>query len=611
MSCLTRSTLLLPLGLKKKVFFLSAGNLPQLDGRGLPPGRTVQEVDKNLLLDPIGDHFRHDQHFATGAIDPGRVSAVINEIVDFCYLDFISMVASLSPDGLLEELVLRHESNVSSAFRAKLLTATRIACFGQAPEFLKEFSEGLSQHSEAAVAGRFLIEYVTATPPKGLRPMSLSMYDALLARAAIITTYGMLSDIVHFQIARVDVDMLGAGRLGFRPDQYRAAMRDYRMRFAATQASESAARFRRQWQDAAPVDNEWRNEVETATQAEFGLPLSKLVELLSFAIELGLYRPPIVRMRYEDVVANFAAREGWNKQMVEDAIKMFLYRPRANFLKPGNGYRAEDVYPWRYGRRLSYLRRPFLVEEQDGTWLVWGHRHVKEAHHYLLQTCFGGRMQASSDAMKGLVSRYANREGEVFNDDVADRLEAKPTLWVRRRLKKIGRGKTAILPPGDIDVLVIDVSRTSIYVLECKNLAFARTPFELAAELRALTESTEHSRSLIAKHQRRVVWLKEHLDIVIKWANLDPSKTWSVHSAVVVDEHAMSPKLQDVGEPVFSIEDLREDQDDFGLNVLCTTTYVPYPTGTADRRKTEARLVLTVKFCASQLLLFQGPSLTT
>ena len=54
----------------------------------------------------------------------------------------------------------------------------------------------------------------------------------------------MLSDIVHFQIARVDVDMLGAGRLGFRPDQYRAAMQDYRMRFAAAQATRAAERFR-------------------------------------------------------------------------------------------------------------------------------------------------------------------------------------------------------------------------------------------------------------------------------------------------------------------------------------------------------------------------------
>lgn len=571
-----------PLGLKKKIFFLNAGNVPQLDGRGLPHPRPVQEVDKNLLLDPIGEHFRHDRHFAVGPIDSARVPAVINEIVSFCFQQFTEMVASLSPDGLLEWIVLRHESNVSSATRAKLLMATRVACFGQSPEFLKEVSDGLAEQSEAAVAGRFLIEYVAARPPKGLRPMSLSVYDALLARAAIITTYGMLSDIVYFEIACVDVDMLGAGRLGFRPDQYRAAMQDYRMRFAAAQATQAADRFRRHWQQPTPANDEWRQEVETATQAEFGFPLSKLVELLSFAIEMGLRNPPIVRMRYEAAVAAFATQDGWDRQQVEAALEMFLYRPRGNFLRPGNGYRAEDVYPWRYGRRLSYLRRPFLVEELDGTWLIWGHRHMKEAHLYLLQTCFGGRMQATSDAMKALVSRHANREGEAFNDEVADRLAERPALVVYRRLKKIGTGKRSIQPPGDIDALVIDVERGRIYVLESKNLAFARTPFELAAELRALTETTPQHRSIIEKHQRRVVWLRANLNAVISWAKLDLAKKWEVHSAVVVDEHAMSPKLQDVGEPVFSLGELREDQADFGLQALCTVAYTPYPTDGAD-----------------------------
>ena len=571
-----------PLGLKKKIFVLNAGNVPQLDGRGLPHPRPVQEVDKNLLLDPIGDHFRRDQHFVVGPIDPARTPAVINEIVSFCFQQFTEMVASLSPEGLLEWIVLRHESNVSSATRAKLLMATRVACFGQSPEFLKEVSDGLSEQSEAAVAGRFLIEYVAARPPTGLRPMSLGVYDALLARAAIITTYGMLSDIVHFEIARVDVDMLGAGRLGFRPDQYRAAMQDYRMRFAAAQATQAADRFRRHWQQPTPANDEWRQEVETATQAEFGFPLSKLVELISFAVDMGLRNPPIVRMRYEDAVAAFATQDGWDRQQVEDALEMFLYRPRGDYLKPGDGYRAEDVYPWRYGRRLSYLRRPFLVEELDEAWLVWGHRHMKEAHLYLLQTCFGGRMQATSDAMKALVSRHANREGEAFNDEVADRLAEKCSLAVHRRLKKIGSGNGSIQPPGDIDVLVIDEDRGRIYVLECKNLAFARTPFELAAELRALTETTPQRRSMIEKHQRRVVWLRANLDTVISWAKLDPAKQWEVHSAVVVDEHAMSPKLQDVGEPVFSLDELMEDQTDFGLGTLCSTTYTPYPTHEAN-----------------------------
>jgi len=102
----------------------------------------------------------------------------------------------------------------------------------------------------------------------------------LLARAAIITTYGMLSDIVHFEIARVDVDMLGAGRLDSARSIPRA-MQDYRMRFAVAQATQAADRFRRHCSSPPPASEDWRQEVETATQAEFGFPLSKLVELLS------------------------------------------------------------------------------------------------------------------------------------------------------------------------------------------------------------------------------------------------------------------------------------------------------------------------------------------
>src|ERR1019366_3152940 len=117
-----------PLGLKKKVFYLDLGRMPQLDRRGLPRPRHVQEVDKNALLDPIGEHFREDQHFEVGPIEAARVPKVVNDIVKFCYDEFTAIVASLSPEGLLEWLVAHHESNVSSTANSRLTMATRIAC---------------------------------------------------------------------------------------------------------------------------------------------------------------------------------------------------------------------------------------------------------------------------------------------------------------------------------------------------------------------------------------------------------------------------------------------------------------------------------------------------
>jgi hypothetical protein len=564
-----------PLGLKKKVFYLDLGRVPQLDRRGLPHERHVQEVDKNALLDPIGDHIRSEQQFEVGPIESKRVPRVINEIVAFCYQQFRAIVASLSPESLLEWLVARHEANVSAAAYAQLTMATRMACFGRSPEFLQQAADAFSDASEAAVAGRFLIEYVSAQPPSGLRPISLSAFDALLGRAAIITSYGMVSDIVHFDIAKIEVDMLATGRLGFPQDQYRAAMHEYRLRFAAAQAAGAEERFRRNWKEPGEVDAEWRSQVEHATQAEFGFPLSELVELLTFAIEMGLQNPPLIRMRYDDVVVALAQRNGWNEHKVRTALDLFVSRPREDFFKPGRDYTKEDVYPWRYGRRASYLRRPFLFEESEGAWLIWGHRHMKDAHRYLLQTCFGGRMQAQSDDMKVLVSRHANREGQAFNDTVADRLEQVPDFVVKRKVKKVGRGMRSIQPPGDIDVLVFDKTNAAIYVLECKNLALARTPYELASELRDLTESTLQRRSIIEKHRRRVVWVTQNLDAVLEWAEMDSARTWTVRSAIIVDEPVMSPKLRDLGEPVFSIDDLREGEPGLGLSALCTATFMP------------------------------------
>ena len=177
--------------------------------------------------------------------------------------------------------------------------------------------------------------------------------------------------------------------------------------------------------------------------------------------------------------------------------------------------------------------------------------------------------------MKALVSRHANREGEVFNDEVANRLEQVPRMVVRRRVKKVGSGSQAIQPPGDIDVLAFNTLTGTIYVLECKNLAFARTPFELASELRALTESTPHHKSIIQKHQRRVQWVTNNLAQILAWALLEGNELWTVRSAVVVDAPVMSPKLRDLGEPVFSFTDLSDDAPDLGLDALCTIVFTP------------------------------------
>jgi hypothetical protein len=185
------------------------------------------------------------------------------------------------------------------------------------------------------------------------------------------------------------------------------------------------------------------------------------------------------------------------------------------------------------------------------TWLIWGHRHVRDAQRYLLQTCFGGRLQAVSGEMKALVSRHANRGGEAYSmtrwRTGSNRL---PKMVVRRRVKKVGSGGQAIQPPGDIDVLAFNtLTRTRSMCWNARIWPLRELLLSSRQRLRGLTESTPHHKSIIQKHQRRVQWVRENLahdpglgDALME-GNRGPCgpPSWSTSPV-------MSPKLRNLGE---------------------------------------------------------------
>ena len=100
-----------------------------------------------------------------------------------------------------------------------------------------------------------------------------------------------------------------------------------------------------------------------------------------------------------------------------------------------------------------------------------------------MHLCLDGRLEAKHARMKALISRLNSDAAEAFNDGVADTVEDKPDLIVNRRVKKAGRLRGADGPPGDIDVLAANRSRRRLFVIECKDLALARTPREMSQQL--------------------------------------------------------------------------------------------------------------------------------
>ncbi len=103
-------------------------------------------------------------------------TTVINKAVGFFYNELKKLVASLNPEQLLEYLIAYHEAIVREVAFHRMTIPTRLACFSSEPEMIETLSKELPERNKAALASRFVIEYVVAQPPTGIRPFSLTWY---------------------------------------------------------------------------------------------------------------------------------------------------------------------------------------------------------------------------------------------------------------------------------------------------------------------------------------------------------------------------------------------------------------------------------------------------
>lgn len=544
---------------KKKIIILHEGGDTTLDRRGLPRYRAVQDSDVNCLLDEAGRHLTSDRGYQKGRIEDASRVRALGEIVDYYFGRLRNLVASLSPEGLLEWLVAHHEAVVYEEARCRLTLPTRLACFETRESLRKARLEEASDLAKAGVALRFVIEYVAAQPPRGIRPISLSVFDILQALAAEIVQTGFESDLIHLMLADDKLVILGSGRLGRGFGDYLAAQKRFMQAFTEAEIRGAPISFVRRWKWEAPSSPCEPEGMQEATRAEFGHSLSEVCTFMGAAINVAMEGAPVVcRVPENELVERLRSALLWPIAKVNDLIERLVLEPRNPFLPAAAPFRNDDVYPWCFNRDLSYLRRPFLRANAGSRYLLFGPRHLFQAGQYLARLCFEGRLQARHPEMKKVISAINNARGEAFNDEVADQLQDNEDLVVKRRVKKVGSLRGRAGPPGDIDVLVAHRRRHRLYLAECKDLALARTPRELANELVALFRGHENKKSTVMKHKERARWAQEHLNEVLTWLDVPFRGKWKVQPVLVFDYKPFSAYVEHSPVPVMSADEFVE-----------------------------------------------------
>jgi hypothetical protein len=542
-----------PLGPQKMIVLIDSSQDPTLDPRGVPPPRFAQGDDEALVMDELGAFLIEELHLPIGPIDPERRTDVLREAVAFHLRQLAELVDTLSADGLLEWLVLSNEALTVDFNRMRFDTATKEACFGDVAGVRAQLATRIPRSATASVANRFLIEYIAACPPSGTRRMSHARYDRLLAIATQLHGRGYISDLIHFKLDDPLLSVLPSRRLGVGRDTAFMQGRDsYLEEFTSGEVARSVDRFPRLWRHAEPAEEPDLGDFDAAVEAEFGVSLGDVRDFFGALFTASVARESQVKVaRAAELIDELQADLRWEREKVERAFNLFALRPRDRFAPPGEPFRLDDVYPWRFNRALSYVRRPLILRPADGgDEVVWGLRHVFVAHQYFGSLIFEGRLKAESQEMKGLSGRLHDEDGQSFNDAVAKLYESDPALIVKRQVKKVGRLRLQRRKGedlGDVDVLVADPRRQRLTAVETKDLAVAKTPAELSNELEETFQSRDSRAAAVDRHVERVEWLREHLAYVLDWLGIDDDpKAWTVEGLIVIDIELMSPYLVDL-----------------------------------------------------------------
>lgn len=557
-----------PLGPKKKINVFRTGANPILREGELPRTRLRQDADSSAVLDEMGSILLPQLNRPVGPLPRRERVAALNAAVDIHYQLLTAIVASLRPEGLLEELLARQEGLLRRDELQRRMLGSRVACF-QETTLIDDLVEEVPAVTTTSIALRFLIEYVTACPPAGLRPMSLGVYDTIIAHASEIVNRGIASDVLKNELDDIEVSVLGSGRLGMsRNGLFEAGQQAFLNASMPVIARQTIAAYASHWKPREVERPASVEELDNAARAEFGFSMTDLGAFFAELVNSAERRSQTVATEKQDIlVRELAVELDWNEASVQQALAMLSLEPRDNFLHPPPPFRPADVYPWLFNRGLSYLRKPVVVRStRQGPELLWGMRHVWLAGQYLLNLILSERLHAHALEMKQFMSRIRQEESAAFNERVAE-LCRNHGMVVRTQVDKVGSKALTRMNQGrqekigDIDVLAADPRRSVVYVLECKDLEGARTPSELKNEIDSTFAVGRSKRSKLEIHVERIAWVQAHLAGTLEWLGLDgPTDRWEIDGRMITDIEVLSPHVAGKTPiPVMSATSLREE----------------------------------------------------
>jgi hypothetical protein len=541
-----------PLGLKKKLFLINLETDFRLDPRGLSDIRYVLPFNTNLILD-----FLVDDLISIGEIDgkPQIISDkrkfIVSLVGKVLLPRLMAEIERFEVYYLLKYLLQQNETLIQKRRGILLETPTRIACFVSVEEQIHSVNENLHDVDKVALCIRCLIEHVAACPGKGKIIPSQSTIDNMVALMKQIISWGMIGDQITYKLFDVKIEILPSKRIGVDKTLEKEFFDPFSISHAKEEVTNAIDDFDDKFKEPEyDPDKKVPENIEVAFIDEFGISLTRMIDFTLALVHLGFTTNPSTTIMDEQALFIELQKilQDLSKEEFSRLVNHFSLESRESIIIPPEGYKPFDIFPWRYDRRLSLLRKPlvkYFDKDKNSNVYLWGPRQAKVSCNQILYLLYSGKLRAKEGGKLGtLLGSMLNAKGKKFANKVFEFLSNNNSNLVLDKEVPIRPGVSlhSNVDLGDIDVLVILKAEKIVILIECKKVEVAKNMKQIIDEVDKLVGS-DSKKGWIAKHHRRYVWVEKNRNLISKKYNIDIT-SFKIISIVLTSEDLISKYIK-------------------------------------------------------------------
>lgn len=563
---------LMPLGQAKMILMMEASNSPISFPLWLSPPIFIHAASSQLKLDLFPQWMKNKGFDITGKlITIAQKDEFLQNGVDVLLEKLDWQVRKFESHSLLKRLISNHETLLYQREHNKMLHPAQILCFGDNEDKRKEFFETERRLSEAGMATRALIEYMSATQgATGQEQVGSDDIEGILAIMSEISHIGGICDAVHLRVSDHTIEKLASGRYGIYDDDFNDSVGGFASARTVETVNNQVEFFGSKMEHLANLQpkikgesNSNLDEIDAAFLADWGVSYRAILQLL--------YSCYLLAMKQKCSVVELSEREfveaiieicpELSKEAIEKSLEHLALEKRTDYLTPPKGMNGKEIFPWIYNRELSYLRRPIIRWQMyDGVHLIYGFRSCLTAGMQLTDLLYSGRLRNVGKKLEKLLGKFESAKGAAFNEEVRKWLQEHTALkvWEYDVPMKPKGAFAASEDLGDIDVLAYDAAKNVVYSIECKNTNTAKNVREMKREMDDyLGRDGKTKKALVIKHLRRHKWMMDNIEIVKDFVSAKANPT--IKSMMLTSEIIPTSYLRKENTPlsILNFQELR------------------------------------------------------